>query len=220
MKEKQTADQFLAKLNPTEMTAIIDILQKEPDDVIAFFNNDPQVIEAIKNTPSLSTKKKSGTTLWQDLKEEDLEDSDDENGDAREKASEAVKETLKVFEENLVHYAQNPGKLMQLSNTLSDRDQHIFLDILFKEYTPDKMNKRLKEIQESGEKETKPVAPQIDHDLVAQVFRQVLSHFGAYKKHPHKFKPLLDRLNPLETEALEALVRAFWDITPDQLQKL
>jgi hypothetical protein len=223
MRDKQTADQFLSKLNSNEMTAVVDILQKEPDDVIAFFNNDPQVIEAIKNTPTLSTSRKSGasTSLWQDLKEEDLEDSDEEESNAREKASEAVKETLRVFEENLVLYAQNPGKLMQLANSLNDRDQHVFLDILFKEYTPDKMNQRLKAMQENGSKpkqEQQPPQIQIDSNLVAHVFREVLTHFKAYKRYPEKFKPLTDRLNPLEREAFDSLVKAFWDVTIDQIK--
>lgn len=75
-----------------------------------FFNNDPEVIDAIKNTPGMDTKDKG---LFSKLIEEDLEDVEDidieEIKKKKENASEAVKKSLKLFEENIIHFSQNPS---------------------------------------------------------------------------------------------------------------
>lgn len=51
--------------------------------------------------------------LWSKLIEEDLEDIDEMDIEdikkKKENASEAVKKSLKLFEENIIHFSQNPS---------------------------------------------------------------------------------------------------------------
>ncbi|KAG2383168.1 hypothetical protein C9374_004505 [Naegleria lovaniensis] len=223
--DKNTADHFISKLQPNELSSLMNLLQKEPDDAIKFFNNDPQVIEAVKNTAMVGSD--INAKIWQNLTEDDLEDEDLESANDTnitkkllEKASDAVKEALKVFEDNLLHYTQNPQQLLQLCEKLPDKDQSLFLDILFRDYTPDKISKRLKEKEKTEQKKDLEKEMEIfDDDLVAHVFKEILTHFKAYKKHPEKFKPLVDRLNEREQKALNALIKAFWDINMDIVKK-
>jgi len=223
--DKNVADNFISKLQPNELSALMDLLQKEPDDAIKYFNNDPQVVEAVKSTAMIGSD--VNAKIWQNLTEDDLDDDEDlenlEDTNATkkliEKASDAVKEALKIFEDNLLHYTQNPQQLLQLCEKLPDRDQSIFLDILFRDYSPDKMSKKLKEKEKNEEKkEAEKEMDIFDDDLVAHVFKEVLTHFKTYKKYPEKFKPLVDRLNEREKKALDALVKAFWD-APIEVKK-
>ncbi|KAL9650337.1 hypothetical protein ABK040_014990 [Willaertia magna] len=215
--DKNQADEFLSKLLPNELAALMELLQKDPEETIQYFNNDPQIIEAVKNTPMLGNK------IWENLTEQDLDeleedDEEEEGGVSKRKernVSEAVKEALKIFEENLIHYTQNPQQLMLLCEKLSDKDQTVFLDILFRDYTPEKMTRKIKkkgEASVNGGNGGNDKAEQIDDDLVAHVFREVLTHFKAYKKYPEKFKPLIDRLNEREKKMFESLVKTFWDV--------
>ena len=72
-------------------------------------------------------------------------------------------------------------------------------------------------------------------DLVAFIFKEVFSKFRAYKKAPQKFDrthsslmirsshslpyvALINRMNKLEKQAFESLVRAFWDVSPDDVK--
>jgi hypothetical protein len=214
MKDKTVADQFLSQLSAEELSKLMEILQMEPEDVIKFFNQDPEVIEAIKTAPGFDTKDKG---LWGKLMDDDLEDEEldlEEFKKKKEKASEAVKGAIKTFEENMVYYSQNPQELLTLTAKLSPQDESLFLEILFYEYTPAKMQEKL------GIKKPKSEAKQeeCDHDLVASIFKEVFSHFKVYKKNPQKFNALTDRLNSVEKIAFESLVKAFWDTTPEKLK--
>jgi hypothetical protein len=58
----------------------------------------------------------------------------------------------------------------------------------------------------------------MDSNLVSYVFKEVLSHFKAYKKNPSRFEALTSRLNKLEKQAFESLIEAFWDIKVENLK--
>lgn len=127
-----------------------------------------------------------------------------------------------------------------MSEKLPPKDQDVFLDILFRDYSPAKIKEKLglasekrysvqkllilsnsdTKIEKQIEK-PKPITDLheiMDPDLVAHVFKEVLYHFKAFKKNPQKFKPLIDHLKPLEKQAFDALVKAFWDVTIDKLK--
>lgn len=267
MSDRTMADQFLAKLDSQEITALMDILRMDPEETMkyvtkkkcsscypslfllvhSFFNKDPEVVDAIKNKVPLFPASASGQNKW-DLSEQDLlgmlrgrskrrlllllltcycnhlllfPDSDDEEDDTSP-MSDAVQEAIKVFEENLASYTRNPAAILSLCDKLNDKDQQQFLNYIFKNYTPDKIENKLKQKQQKQESK-QPQAPPIpqevlDHNLVSHVFKEVFTHFRAYKKQPHKFKPLIDRLNPGEQKAFDALVKAFWDLSVDKLK--
>lgn len=150
-------------------------------------------------------------------------DDSEEEQSLQANRSEAVKEALRVFEENITTYAKNPAAVLTLCDKLNDKDQQQFLNILFRQYTPDKIDAKIKEKQRAMEKAmtSTPVAaalPPVDSHLVAHVFKEVFTHFRVYKKNPQKFKPLTDRLNSEEQKAFEALVKAFWDVTADKIK--
>ncbi len=224
MTDKTAADTFMSKLSAVEMTALMDVLQMDPEQTIKYFNNDTEVIEAIKNTPSIPA---SASNIWKDLTEKDLLDSDDEDAldkefqtaqKLRSKASAAVQEALKTFEENLLFYSQQPQNLLGLCDKLpTEKDQQVFLDILFREYTPERMEQKIKAkklIEASKQEQHK-----LDDHVKENVFKEVFLHFKAYKKHPEKFEPLLKRLgqvDSVEHQMFDSLVKAFWDIKLDK----
>jgi hypothetical protein len=110
----------------------------------------------------------------------------------KEKASEDVKSALKVFEENLLQYTQDPKELIKLSQKLTPKDENLFLEIIFAEYTPSKIQEKLglKEKETSLDKKKQKVndlTEIMNPDLVSSVFKEVLMHFKAYKKNPQKF---------------------------------
>lgn len=105
-------------------------------------------------------------------------------------------------------------ELLSLTSKLNPQDENLFLEILFYEYTPSKMQEKLGLKQKKQEEKKE----EVDNDLVASVFKEVFTHFKVYKKHPEKFNALTDRLNSLEKKAFESLVKTFWDVTPDKLK--
>lgn len=233
MRDKSVADQFLSKLDAMELTSLMSVLQMDPQTTIQYFNNDPEVIEAIQSTPSVAPT--TASSLWRDLTEDDLlqdDDSDDDEGSKdrtsarklRSRASTAVKEALRVFESNLVLYSQQPQQLLALCDKLpTEKDQQIFLDILFQEYTPEKMEQRIKAEKYAMESEMKRRQEQtkIDTDLVAHVFKEVFTHFRVYKRRPERFDALINRLgdsDSLEQQMFESLVKAFWDLEIEKVK--
>lgn len=236
LSSQDKADRFLSKLTANEVTALTELLQKSPDDILQFFNGDELVKKAIENQniidlAATADKEDLRRDLWRDLTSDDLEfdsnDGDEEGTAARSKYREipaSVREAIKVFENNALHYSQHPAALLQLCDKLSPNDQNIFLDILYREYTPDKMNQLVNKDKrkDSGEKQAaqqqQQQTMQFDGDLVANVFKEVLTHFRMFKKYPNKFEPLLNKLNEQEREAFDSLVKAFWDIKIDEIK--
>jgi hypothetical protein len=229
---KEQADNFFAKLSQNEMNALTDLLQKNPDEIIRFFNNDEMVKRAIENQNTINFQAATSSDsdslrkgLWKDLTADDLRFDEDKKDDlSNREIPIAVREALKAFESNLAHYSKHPAALLQLCDKLpTTQDQTVFLDILFREYTPDKLESKLKQQQQQSEtqKEQEKVVQQefkFDGDLVAHVFKEVLTHFRVFKKHPQKFDPLLNRLNEKEREAFDSLVKVFWDLKVEQLK--
>lgn len=214
--DAEAAESFLKDLSPQEMSALWNILAMTPDETIQYFDQDPVVIEALKQTPSLMINrqaKKEG--VWGKLIDEDEES--DEEADRLDgllkKASVGVKQSLAIFEENLVLYSTHPEKILELCNNLSQEEQKVFLDILFLEYSPEKVEQKLrhKRYKEESKPKVEKLEEIIDMNLVSFVFKEVLTHLKVFKKYPEKFDPLVNRLNPLEKEAFESLVKAFWD---------
>jgi hypothetical protein len=231
LSSQDEADKFISKLSANEVSALTDLLQKSPDDIIQFFNGDEMVKRAIENQNVINLSRSDNTRdelrkdLWKDLTSADLEELNetDTQRDTQKDIPIAVREAIKTFEANVLHYSQHPAALLQLCEKLSAQDQNIFLDILYREYTPDKMNKLIKD---STKEQTQPQADssaqqppfKFDSDLVAHVFKEVLTHFRAFKKHPEKFDPLLNKLNEQERMAFDSLVKVFWDLKLEQIK--
>eukprot|EP01080_Neovahlkampfia_damariscottae_P002990 gene2990-5000_t len=225
LKDKSVADQFLTKLNSEELAKLMEILQMDSDETIKFFNNDPEVIEVIKSTSSLIGGSKNSKGLWNELNDELLEEDEkelslDEIKEKRENASSEVKRALKLFEENILHYSQNPNELLQLTQQLNSKDESLFLEIIFHQYTPEKMQEKLgmKPKEKEEKLKVEDLNEIMDADLVSHVFKEVLSHFKIYKKNPHKFDALTNRLNEFEKAQLDSLVKAFWDVKTENLK--
>uniref|UniRef100_A0A7S1KQJ0 Uncharacterized protein n=1 Tax=Percolomonas cosmopolitus TaxID=63605 RepID=A0A7S1KQJ0_9EUKA len=226
------AEKFLKDLAPQEMSALWNILAMTPDETIEYFDADPVVVEALKKAPSVAQMAggaNSGSkSLWNKLLHDDddaddsrmqssLDDTERVNSLLR-RATNEVKDAIAVFEENLVQYSTHPERILDLCNKLSQEDQKIFLDILFLEYSPEKMEQKLRQRRFQQEEErAKRVESlseiSLDMNLVAHVFKEILTHMKAYKKYPEKFDPLIQKLNGLEKEALEAMIKAFWDVS-------
>lgn len=228
------ADKFISKLSANEVNALTDLLQKGPDDIIQFFNGDEMVKRAIENqnvinlSSSDNTRDELRKDLWKDLTSADLEELNetDTQQNIQKDIPIAVREAIKAFETNVLHYSQHPAALLQLCEKLSAQDQNIFLDILYREYTPDKMNKLINKEKDSTkthaqtqvDSSTQQPQFKFDSDLVAHVFKEVLTHFRAFKKHPEKFDPLLNKLNEQERMAFDSLVKVFWDLKLEQIK--
>lgn len=242
MKDKTAADQFLSKLSSDELSKLMEILQMTPDETIKYFNNDPEILEAIKNTPSLNPTGKGNDPkgLWNqllDAEDEELLEGESKQLDIRqmkEKASGDVKNALKQFEENIIHYSQNPDALLSLTQKMTPNDENTFLTILFHEYTPEKMKEKLgmfDKINNTNSKgqtdggggglrvsEVKDLKQVMNHELVAEIFKEVFSHFRAYKKNPQRFNELTNRMSDLEKQAFESLVKSFWNVSLDDIK--
>jgi len=226
LSSQDKADKFISKLTANEVTALTELLQKSPDEILQFFNGDEMVKKAIENQNIIDLaatgKEEMRRDLWRDLTSDDLEFDKDEEGKSKyREIPTSVREAIKAFENNALHYSQHPAALLQLCDKLSPSDQNIFLDILYREYTPDKMNQLVnKDKNTQKEPQVQPAVQQaqFDGDLVANVFKEVLTHFRMFKKYPNKFEPLLNKLNEQERDAFDSLVRTFWDLKIDEIK--
>jgi len=236
MKDKAAADQFLSKLSSDELSKLMEILQMTPDETLKYFNNDPDILEAIKNTPTLNPTGKGNDPkgLWNqllDVEDEELLEGEAKQLDIRqmkEKASGDVKNALKQFEENIIHYSQNPDALLSLTQKMTPNDENTFLTILFHEYTPERMKEKLGMSDKVNNtradggglriSEVKDLKQVINHELVAEIFKEVFSHFRAYKKNPQRFNELTNRMSDLEKQAFESLVKSFWNVSLDDIK--
>lgn len=234
LRDRSVADGFLSLLSAPEMDALLSLMQKDADDVVRFFDGDPEVMDALRRTTSMSVIRKDAASFrdeqWRKLEEELLAIAPGSavSGQPMQR-SPAVAAAIALFEGSLLHYAQHPDELLKLSATLpTAKEQNEFLDILFSEYTPDKMQEKIKAQRmaraevldaDSGPSGGNTAAEQsCNCDLVAHVFKEIITRFKAFKRQPDKFSALLDRLNPAEARQLDALIKAMWDMRLEELR--
>jgi hypothetical protein len=231
LSDRTAADAFLGKLAPAEMDGILSLMQREPEQVVQFFDGDLEVVEAMKKTRMarllpqdpqlLGLGPDASSAEWEKIEKELLQSVSARVASQQERPP-AVVAALRAFEGNMAHYAQRPEDLMTLCNTLpTPREQNEFLDVLFSEYTPDKIQERLKTTASTGPQNGPSAVsslPPVSHELVAAVFKEVLCHFRAFKKNPRRFDPLVERLNASERAQLDALIQAFWDVPAESLK--
>ena len=115
---------------------------------------------------------------------------------------------------------------MKLASSMpSPKEQNEFLDLIFAQYTPERLREDLQfgggssgrgpsKKSEGQGGHVEDLQEVMDPQLVAHVFKEVLTRFKAFKANPHRFDALTQRLNKLEMQAFESLVEAFWDVGP------
>eukprot|EP00762_Andalucia_godoyi_P001858 ANDGO_05952.mRNA.1 hypothetical protein len=242
LNDRSTVDAFLGRLSPADLDALLNVMQKDPQDIVSFFDGDAQIVDQMRKAKLFRFDAQSrllsmqnadsGKSDWESIEREMMQVISKRVPGA-ENRSESVRKAIEVFEANMMLYAQDPEQLIRLANSLpTPAEQNEFLDILFAEYTPDKIQKRIattsastaaaaassSSSSASGAPGSESAAMSVNHRLVAFVFRELLTHLKAFKTNPRKFDPLLARLNIAERAQVDALLEAFWDVPKDSLK--